>query len=68
MFKIIQMPGKVCDATKNKMICLLQLKRKLLHFLEGVTIQEKFSRENVLFCVIQVDSLTWWTIKKHLGI
>ena len=51
----LKMPVKACVATRNKMICLLQLKRTFLNVIEGVTIQEQISSENVLFCVIQVD-------------
>ena len=56
IFKITKMPVKTCVATRNKMICLLQWKQKLLNFIYGVTIQEKISGENDPFCVIQVDS------------
>ena len=56
MFKIIQMWVEACVGTRHKRICLLQLKWKLLNFIEGVTTQEKITSENVLFCFIQVDS------------
>ena len=56
IFKIIKMPVKACVAFRNKMIWLLQLKLKLLNFIEFVAIQEKISSENDLFSVIQVDS------------
>ena len=35
------------------MVCLLQLKQKMLDFIEDVTIQERISKENVFICVIQ---------------
>ena len=55
-FKIIKRPVKSCVANINKMSCLLKLKWTFLKFIEGFTIQEKISNENVLFCVIQVYS------------
>ena len=39
IFKIIKMTD--CVATRNKMICLFQLKRKLLNCIADVTIIEK---------------------------
>ena len=54
IFKIIKMPVKACVASRNKMIFLLQLKRKSLNFIKGVTIQEKIISENVKLCLIQV--------------
>ena len=38
IFKIIKMPVKDCVESRNKMIFVLQLKRKSLNFMEGVTV------------------------------
>ena len=53
IFQIIKMLFKACVETKHNMICLLQLKKKLLNFMEGVTVQEKVNSENEIFCVFQ---------------
>ena len=43
-------------ALHHKCICLMKFKQKLFILIEGVTLQEKISKENILICVIQVDS------------
>ena len=56
IFKIQKMTIRDCVATKYKIIWLIQLKWKLFDVIEGVTLQEKISKEHVLICGIQVDS------------